>query len=89
MRFRLDRLPPGAVVDLEGDYYADPAGDHPTYPYELVPVEAIVRETEECWALHTSDGVIGYPPDHRIKVRRIDREAREVAERLPEGGWTF
>lgn len=59
----------GAMVDLEGDQYADPNSDNPLYPYEYVKVIGNERETEECFRLDFSDGAsVGFPINYQLKV---------------------
>lgn len=74
-------LKEGDKLDLEGDVWAsylNPVNhslaeirDHETdlmhFECELVEVDSIERETEDCVVVHTSYISFGVPVDHRVK----------------------
>lgn len=62
-------LVPGDMVDLEGDSYADPSNDNPSYPFLLNTVTDVEQETLECVAVTFEGGpIIGFPLNHLLKV---------------------
>lgn len=59
----------GDLVDLEGDQYADPDNDNPSYPYLLHTVSYIEQETDNCVAVTFEGGpTVGFPIDHQLRV---------------------
>ena len=70
--FRIDQLQEGDLVDLEKDPFADPKGDHPQFEDELYKVVDITVETPNCIAIAFEGfDIVGFPPDHLVKVRRV------------------
>ena len=65
----------GDALDLEGDIYADPChGGTPnhlnSYEFELAEVTETERETADCVRIGGPGFCVGFPADHRLKVRR-------------------
>ncbi|MDR6775690.1 hypothetical protein [Azospirillum sp. BE72] len=67
----------GDFVDLEGDPYADPRHDHPAFDCLFMEVVDVERESETCVAIGFEGfDVVGFPPDHVLKVLRPATLAR-------------
>lgn len=81
---RIEHLIPGDLIDLEGDEYADPHRDQPDLEFEFVEVEAIQKETEDCWTIYSPQGNWAFPPSH--KVNR-DPDARRPDSAPVAGGF--
>jgi hypothetical protein len=62
-------LRPGDFVDLEGDKYADPDNANVTYEFEYQEVCEVTKETPQCVAVGFDGSLVGFPPDHLLKVR--------------------
>lgn len=59
----------GDLVDLEGDKFADPDGKGVDYQFEYAEVYSIESESPTCIAVGFVSGpVVGFPPDHLVKV---------------------
>jgi hypothetical protein len=59
----------GDQVDLEGDKFADPRLDKPALQSEYQRVVSVERESTNCIAVAFEGfDLIGFPPDHRVKV---------------------
>ena len=61
------------VCDLEGDLYADGKHPHPhqaTIDNQFVRVEHVEKESADCIAVDFNNfGQVGFPPEHRIRVK--------------------
>lgn len=74
---KISELIPGDLVDLENDKYADPKGN-PLLECEYVTVDSIERESPECIAVYFRGfDMVGFPPDHVVKVGGHDKEYDE------------
>lgn len=62
----------GDLVDLQGDRYADPKGEHTWLEFEFVRVLDVTHEGSECIAV-AFDGfnVVGFPQSHNLKVANV------------------
>jgi hypothetical protein len=78
MSVKAKDLKAGDLVDLEGDAYADPNHDNWRYSIEHGEVETVEWETQECVAVYFTNGsVVGFPPDHELRVRTPYRKEKE------------
>lgn len=69
MKKAIKDLQSGDLVDLQGDKHADPQSDVVSYKFEYAEVEAVVRETRQCYVVHfCGDKSCGFPPDHEVEV---------------------
>lgn len=76
VRMRADCVQVGAMVDLEGDKYADPKRDHPGLACEYQTVVSVEIETDSCVAIGFEGfDVVGFPRDHLLGVVHVRRDA--------------
>lgn len=66
---RADKIKEGDLIDLEGDWFADPKGTRREFKDELARVVEVNREGDSCIVLGI-EGVdaFGFPPDHLFFV---------------------
>ena len=66
-------LIPGDMVDLEGDVYADPLKENPSYAFIFNTVEHVEQETPDCVAVSFEGGpMVGFPINHLLKVETLN-----------------
>lgn len=69
MKKKIKDLKPGDRLDLEEDKYADPTKDNPVFQCEILTVESVEKETENCYVVSFSNySDIGFPPNHEVDI---------------------
>jgi hypothetical protein len=84
MRVKVENLLPGMALDLE---YADPDHDHVHFQHMLADVAFAARETPDCILVGIEDvDWFGFPPGHKVKVKRFDRAVYAELKTAVESG---
>jgi len=65
---RADEIREGDMVDLQGDVFADPAGDHVCFEFLYQTVHEAERETPSCVRIDFDNFSCGFPPSHVLEV---------------------
>ncbi len=68
MKIKAKDIEIGALVDLEGNIFADPKRQNPVFECEYQEVIEIELETPECVLIHFAGASVGFPVDHELSI---------------------